>query len=302
MTLDIKSVELFLRAASLGAFGRAGEEFQLSPTATTQRIQALETELGTTLFNRTTRSISLTRDGEAFLEHARVILDSVEAAHASISQAKGRVFGELRVTTSASFGKSQIVPHVREFLELYPEVKLKLNLSDSIVDIVEQGYDLAIRVGVLASSTLLARKLALNPRTLVASPAYLAQHGTPKRPADLKQHNCITLGETRNWSLRDSQGSVHDVRATGQFSTNFGEAISDVVVAGLGIGLKSIWDVSDYLKSGQLVRVLPDYSIEPEWQIWAVRPPNTLSPTRVQVFTNFLEEKFRQAQLGSLPE
>ncbi len=301
MTLDIKSVELFLRAASLGAFGRAGEEFQLSPTATTQRIQALETELGTTLFNRTTRSISLTRDGEVFLEHARRILDSVEAAHASIDTAKGRVFGELRVTTSASFGRSQIVPHVSEFLQTYPDVKLKLNLSDSIVDIVEQGYDLAIRVGVLNSSTLLARKLAHNPRSLVASPLYLEKHGTPKRPADLKHHNCIALGETRNWSLRDPQGTLHEVQVAGQFPTNFGEAISDVVVAGLGIGLKSVWDVSDYLTTGQLITVLPEYSIEPEWQVWAVRPPNTVSPTRVQVFTSFLEEKFRQAHLGSTP-
>ncbi|MGJ8629338.1 MAG: LysR substrate-binding domain-containing protein [Sulfitobacter sp.] len=298
MSWDLKSLELFVRVAAVGALGRAGEEFQLSPTATTQRIQVLETSLGTKLLNRTTRAISLTPDGELFLEHAKLILNCVEDANTALSTKRKHISGELRVTASASFGRSQIVPYVGEFLEKYPDIRLKLNLSDTVVDIVEHGYDLAIRVGSLTSSSLLARKLAPNPRVLVASPFYLEARGTPVLPADLKKHNCIVLGETRTWSLEDKQGNPSEVRVSGSFTTNAGEAVTDATLQGLGIGLKSVWDVNQHLANGQLISVLPDYSVLPDWQIWAVRPPNRIVPVRVQAFSNFLEEKFKEIRLG----
>ncbi len=300
MTFDLKSLELFVRVATLGALGRAGEEFRLSPTATTQRIQMLEADLGTKLLNRTTRAVSLTPDGELFLEHAQRVLDSVEEARAAVSTVKGQVAGELRVTTSASFGRSQIVPHIGEFLNQYPDVTLKLDLNDSIIDIVEQGYDLAIRVGMLNSSTLLARKLAPNPRLLVASPDYLEKFGVPQQPSDLKSHRCIVLGETRNWALKDEAGNITEVRVGGNFTTNFGEAVTDTTLQGIGIGLKSVWDISDHLKTRRLIRVLPSHTVSPEWQVWAVRPASRTTPPRVQAFTSFLEERFRKTGLGTI--
>lgn len=294
MAFDFKTLSLFVRIANLGALGRAGAEFGLSPTSTTQRIQALEQEAGTKLLNRTTRAVSLTADGEVFLAHAKKILDDIEDARCAMSRASETVSGELRVTASASFGRSYIVPHVPEFLRLYPHINLRLNLSDAIVDIVEQGYDLAIRVGALAPSSLMARKLADNPRLLVASPDYLKEHSIPETPAALSQHNCITLGETHNWSLTGPNDQTHETRVSGCFSTNFGEAITEAVLGGLGIGLKSEWDVWKHLQSGRLVSVLSEYRIDPAWHIWAVRPPGRLIPARVSAFTEFMEQKFDQ--------
>lgn len=295
MAFDLKTLELFVRVAAMGALGKAGEDMRISPTAATQRIQALEADLGAKLLNRTTRAVSLTADGEAFLVHAQHILDCAEEARAAISASRCQIFGELRVTASAAFGRSQIVPHVSEFLQLYPEVKLKLDLNDAVVDIIEQGYDLAIRIGTLASSSLMARKLIANPRLLVASPDYLERAGQPATPADLKNHSCVVLGETRNWSLADRTGNIIETRVSGSFTTNFGEAVTEAVLQGLGIGLKSIWDVTHLLETGRLVHVLPDYSVAPEWQVWAVRPPGRVMPPRVQAFINFYEEKFRHA-------
>ncbi len=300
MSFDLKSLELFVRVATLGALGRAGEELHLSPTATTQRIQMLEAELGAKLLNRTTRAVSLTPDGEVFLEHAKKVLESVEDARNAVSTSQDRVSGELRVTTSAAFGRSQIIPHIGAFLTQFPDVTLKLDLNDTVVDIIEQGYDLAIRVGVLTSSTLLARKLAPNPRLLVATPAYLKMYGVPKTPSDLKSHNCIVLGETRNWALQDQNGNISEVRVHGSFTTNFGEAVTETVRQSVGIGLKSIWDISEQLDNGELVRVLPHHTVSPDWQIWAVRPPGRVAPPRVQVFTRFLEDQFRRTGLGQI--
>lgn len=295
MSFDLKSLNLFVRAAAIGAIGRAGEEFDLSPTAATQRLQALELEVGAKLLNRTTRAVSLTPDGETFLTHAKRILDQVEDAKTAMSHSLGDISGSLRVTASASFGRSQIVPHVTEFLSLYPNVDLKLNLSDSIVDIVELGYDLAIRVGSLTSSSLLARKLAENPRVLVASSDYLVRRGVPKTPQDLADHSCIVLGEMKNWQLGDEAGTVHDVRVSGPFTTNFGEAVTETVINGLGIGMKSIWDVKPLIENGELSVVLDQYTVEPKWQIWAVRPPSRVITPRVKAFTEFFEKKFREA-------
>ena len=297
IAFDLKTLELFVRVAALGALGKAGDNMLISPTSTTQRIQALEAELGTKLLNRTTRAVSLTPDGEAFLLHAQQILDCAEEAMVAMSSARGRVFGELRVTASASFGRSQIVPHIAEFLHRYPEVSLKLDFDDAMVDIVERGYDLAIRIGVLASSSLIARKLVPNPRVLVASPEYLAQAGTPTSPAELKEHSCIVLGETRNWCLNDQSGNATETRVAGSFTTNFGGAVTGALLQGLGIGLKSLWDVSDHLRNKRLVRVLPEFSVSPEWFVWVVRPPNRVTPLRVQAFIDFYQEKFREGHL-----
>ncbi len=296
MSLKPRTLELFTRVAALGAFGKAGQEFGLSPTAATQRIKGLEAELGVKLFNRTTRAVALTADGEVFLGHAKRIIENIEDARSDLSGGAKNIKGELRVAGSASFGRRYIAPYVAEFLRTYPDVRVRLELSDGVVDIVEQGFDLALRIGTLTSSSLVARKLADNPRLLVASPAYLKRAGRPTQLKDLASHNCIVLGENRIWKLRDAAGEIHELRVTGNFTTNYGEVITEAALADAGIALKSLWDIRHLLANGSLLPVLDNFTVEPVWGLWAVRPPGDMVPARVRAFINFMELKFSKLE------
>ncbi|MEO9874855.1 MAG: LysR substrate-binding domain-containing protein [Anderseniella sp.] len=295
MELDIKSVKLFIRVAAIGAIGRAGRDFGYSPTAASQRIQTLEEALGSKLLNRTTRTVSLTGDGEKFLIHARKIVDGIEDAVTDLQGNRKTVSGELRVTASASFGRRYIAPFVGEFLRDHPGASVNLELSDGVFDIVQHGFDLALRIGTLAPSTLMARKIADNPRILVASPDYIRSHGGPTSAKQLAGHNCLLLGDTRTWQLRDSNGNQSAVSVQGNFTTSYGEAVTEAAVSGTGIALKSRWDIKDQLSAGALVEVLSDHVVEPEWSLWAVRPPGRVISARVQVFTEFIEKKLQAA-------
>ena len=292
MSLDLKSVELFIRVAKLGAMGKAGAEFGLSPTATTQRIRALEAALGTPLLNRTTRTVSLSTDGEVFLTHAQRIVSNVEDAVADVQNDTSAVRGELRIAGSASFGRRFIAPYIGEFLEEHPEASVQLHLSDAVFDIIEHGYDLAIRLGVPQSSTLQSRKLAPNPRIVVAAPSYIERHGLPAHPEDLQNHNCLTLGETRSWTMSASDGSVSETKVQGNFKTNYAEAVTEGVLSGIGIARKCQWEIAEHLTAGTLIPVLEEYTILPEWNVFALRPPALQAPTRVRVFTDFLKSKY----------
>lgn len=294
MSLDSDTLKLFARIATLSAFGEAGREFGLSPTAVTHRIKGLESELGVSLFNRTTRTVALTANGELFLKHTTRILESIEDARSEIAGGKNNIRGLLRVATSASFGRRFIAPHIAEFLDIYPHVSVKLDLSDRIIDIVEQGFDLALRIGTLSSSSLIASKITDNPRILVASPAYVKKAGKPQVPQDLTSHNCLVLGDNRNWRLRDEHGVVHDVRVAGNFSTNYGEVTSEAAIAHVGIALKSKWDIEQQLGDGSLVPVLETYAVDPLWSLWAVRPPAQIVPARTSVFIEFIKNKFQR--------
>ncbi|MEM6492416.1 MAG: LysR substrate-binding domain-containing protein, partial [Pseudomonadota bacterium] len=185
MAIDEKSLALFLHAAAEGGLARAGREIGLSPTATTQRLQALEAELGVKLLNRTTRAVSLTPEGALFIDHARRILGAYEEARTAMSGETGAVRGELRVTVSASFGRRYVAPQIAAFLAEHPDVSVKLQMTDAMVDIVEAGFDLAIRVGALPDSSLVAQRLAPSPRVVIASPAFVNRVGAPRTPADL---------------------------------------------------------------------------------------------------------------------
>ena len=293
MDWDLLSLRLFLRVAALRAIGKAGEEFGFSPATATQRLQALEASLGVSLLNRTTRSVTLTLDGERFLSHAKGIIDAVEEARLDISGGETRIKGMLRVTASSTFGHRYIAPHIAEFMADHPEAEVQLHLSDNVVDIVEQGFDLAIRVGALAPSSLRARKLAESPRALVASPQYLADHGTPQNLDDLKKHNCLSQGGGQNWLFQLPDKKQRKISVSGSFQSNSGEAIAIAAVDGLGIAIKSLWDVQDHLESGRLKILLPEHRILPDWDVWAVRPASPVLPARTKLFTGFLEEKFK---------
>ena len=303
MDLDLKNLALFLRVAEIGKIGRAGEDFNFSTTNASQRIQQLESEVGVKLFHRSTRVVTLTHDGEVFLQHAKRILDDVEETRSVFKGDADKIQGKLRIAVSSSYGRIYIVPFIPELIKRYPELEIEIDFSDKIVDLIEHGYDVAFRIGELQSSSLLARKLANNPTVLVASPAYIKKHGHPKTPADLKQHICLPFANMTKWKFKDSSGNSHNVSVHGPVLLNWGDAISDLVEANVGIGLASFWHAGPALKAGRLEQVLPDYQVIPETNVWAVRPPGRLIPVRVKVFLDYIEgviKRTNQERYGDL--
>lgn len=298
MDFDLKNLELFVRAATLGAIGRAGAELGYSATNTSHRIQTLEDSLKAKLFHRTTRAISLTPDGEMLLAHAKRILEAVEDAQSALAQDSVAISGTLRVTASTSFARHHVIPFIPAFMEQHPNLHLDLHLSDNVVDIVELGFDVAFRIGELASSSLMARKIADNPALLVASPDYLARYGTPKTTDDLKTHVCMGFGRGQTWIFRAPDGQSVTVPTSSRISVNLGDALGEWVLAGMGIGRAALWHVGPDLRAGRLVQVLPDYRAEPQTSIWAVRPPGAVMPRRVQIFIDYIQTCIRETNVS----
>jgi len=285
--LDLLDVALFVRAALLANVSAAGREFGVSAAVASARIAQLEKLLGARLLHRTTRRISLTQDGEVFMTRAEALLDAAAAARASVGRARAAPQGRLRVSMPSSFGRQHVSPVIGEFLRRYPGVSVDLRLTDQMVDLVDAGIDVAIRIGVLKDSSLVARRLALNRRVLCASPAYLAARGTPHHPSDLARHECLILSEQRDWRFVTPAGPLN-VRVSGRLVTDNGEVIRDALLAGFGIALKSTWDVAPYLRSGALVSVLDSYPLADAVALWAVYPSRAFVPPRTLAFIDFV--------------
>jgi len=264
-----------------------------APAAGTQGIRALEKSVGSQVLHRATRQISLSSDGEVLLGHAKRIIGHVEEAMSELHSDPAAIRGDLRVACSASFGRIHIAPYVGRFLKAHPNLRLDLDLSDSVVDIIEQGMDMAIRIGAPGPSALVARKIGASPRILVAAPAYLERAGRPKTLADLKAHNCLARGDVRTWALMTLSKPSQDIKIAGNFASTRDGALTEAAVSGLGIGRKCRWEIADHLDAGRLERVLPSYVAAPAWDIFAMRSPSPLPPARVRVFTDFLEGLFR---------
>ena len=289
--LDLLDVALFMRAARLANVSAAGREFGLSAAVASARLAQLERLLGARLLHRTTRRISLTQDGEVFMVHAETLLDSAAAARAAVGRAQTEPQGRLRVSMPSSFGRQHVSPAIPEFLRRYPGVSVDLRLSDHVVDLVDSGVDLAIRIGALKDSTLVAQRLAVNRRVICCAPAYLAARGTPRHPADLAQHECVILADQHTWAFETPAGRL-DVRVGGRLATDNGEVIRDALLAGFGIALKSTWDVAPYLRSGELVMLLDSYPLADTVAIWAVYPSRAFVPPKTKAFIAFLAEHF----------
>ncbi|MGF6601253.1 DNA-binding transcriptional LysR family regulator [Paraburkholderia sp. GAS448] len=289
--LDLLDVALFVRAAQLANVSAAGREFGLSAAVASARIASLERLLGARLLHRTTRRISLTQDGEVFMTRAVALLEAADAARGAVGRAQATPQGRLRVSMPSSFGRQHVSPVIAEFLRRYPGVAVDLRLSDHLVDLVDAGIDVAIRVGALKDSSLVARRLAVNRRVICCSPAYLAARGAPQHPMDLVDHECIILSEQRDWGFVTPAGPV-SVRVDGRLVTDNGEVIRDALLAGFGIALKSTWDVAPYLRSGQLVTVLDSYALAETVAIWAVYPSRAFVPPKTVAFIDFLAAHF----------
>ena len=260
--------------------------------AATRRLSALERELGVRLVHRTTRSLALTAEGRALLPHARIMLDERAAAYASLQPATAGAFGRLRLTSSVAFGRKMIMPIIVEFMRLNPAVEVDLLMTDDLVDIVAQGLDLAVRIDNLADSSLVARRLAANPRHLLASPDYLALNGIPRTLAELERHRCLTISGRTHWTFRTAD-RVLQTRVAGRFSANSIEGLLQACLGGLGIANLSAWFVQDELRSGLLTTIVLDDGEPAPLDVWAVYPTSSLVPAKVRLFIDLMAARLR---------
>lgn len=289
--MNIEYIKLFVRVAATNNISLAGKDLGLSPAVASGHISRLEQSLGVRLVHRTTRRVSLTEEGVAFLPHAEGVLCSVEMARASVGAGSITPQGTLRVTASASFGRMHLIPALAGFIENYPDLKIDLRLSDSITDLVEGGFDIAVRNSQLNDSSLIARKLASDKRIVCASPQYLKKYGEPKTPEDLSKHKFIDLIGAENWAFKTINGSQH-VKHQGPLRTDNGEALRDACANGIGITICSIWCAYQKLQSGELVEILSDYPLDMNVDIWAVYPSSRLIAPKVRAFIDYFAEHF----------
>ncbi len=284
--MNIEYLKLFVRLATTNNISGAGRELSLSPAVASSYVKKLEAELGVRLVHRTTRKVSLTEEGVAFLPHAEEVLSSIEAARASVGAGDTSPKGTLRVTAPASFGRMHLMPKLKRFLARYPDLTLDFRFTDTIVDLVEGGFDIAIRNAELPDSTLVARKLAPDKRIICASPHYLEQFGEPSSPDDLQNHQCVNLIGLENWVF-DTPDDCLSIKTTGPFRTDNGEAMRDACAAGLGIAQNSTWSVYQHLKRGELVQILQEYPLISDTAIWAVYPSSRLLAPKVRTFIDY---------------
>jgi len=289
--MNIEHLNLFVRIAQTSNISMAGKELGLSAAVASSYINKLETHLGVRLIHRTTRKVSLTQEGEAFLPHAEDVLASVEGARSSVGAGETSPRGTLRIAAPASFGRLHLVPALNGFLAQYPNLTIDLKLSDTIVDLVAGGFDIAIRNSALKDSSLIARKLAVDNRIVCASPHYIAKNGMPKNPEALKNHQCLTLIGLDNWTFQTGKDQ-QTIKAQGVFRTDNGEAIRDAAINGLGITLSSTWNAYQHLKTGELIQVLDQYPLVSDTAIWALYPSTRQLAPKVRAFIDYFAEYF----------
>ena len=293
----LKQLESFVAVAAKGSLTAAASAEIVAPAVIGRRIDALEERLGVKLLVRTTRRITLTHEGSAFLEDCQRLLTDLANAEASVSAGGVKASGYLRVTAPAGFGRRHVAPLVPRFIALHPDVNVSLNLSDRVVDIVNEGYDCAVRVGDLPDSSLVSVRMADNRRLCVATPAYLKRAGTPQHPGELARHECLTLtsdaSQTRGWAF-SVDGEVIHLRPGGRADCSDGQVLHDWCAAGLGIAWRSTWEVEDEITSGRLVSVLDGFAAPPNG-IYAVFPQRKHLPLRVRLWIDFLKHTYGDA-------
>ena len=284
---NLGDLEIFSRVIAMGSMSAAGRALGLSPAVVSKRVKRLEERLGTRLFQRTTRQISLTEAGQGFYERIVGILAGIEEAEAFVSGRSGAVRGSLRISAPTSFGRMHIAPHLKGFMDQYPELVVNLILTDDFSDIVGGGFDLAVRIGDLGDSSLVARKLAPVRRVLCAAPAYIAAHGMPQSLEDLRHHACIRPHNNDIWKLEGPGGSLV-YRPEGRLITNSSEVIREAVLSGLGIALRSTWDIGPDLRDGRLTQVLPALEGSRTVAVFAIYPSRQFLPAKVRLFIDYL--------------
>ena len=296
----LTQLESFVAVATRGSLAAAARAEGVAPAIIGRRIDALEARLGVKLLVRTTRRLSLTHEGSAFLEDCQRLLVGVADAEAGVSAGGVKARGHLRVTAPAGFGRRHVAPLVPRFHAMHPEVTISLNLSDRVVDVAGEGYDCAVRVGDLPDSSLVSLRLADNPRRCVATPAFLQRHGTPRHPAELARFACLTLSsdasQTRGWAFRVPAGdgggtmTMH-LKPHGPLDCSDGQVLHDWCLAGHGIAWRSTWEIDAEIEAGALVPVLDEFAAPPNG-IYAVFPGAKHLPLRVRLWLDFLKAEY----------
>jgi DNA-binding transcriptional LysR family regulator len=293
----LKQIESFVSVAAKGSLTAAANAEGVAPAVIGRRIDALEARLGVKLLLRTTRRISLTHEGTAFLESCQRLLADLAHAEASVSAGGVKASGHLRITAPGGFGRRHVAPLVPRFIAQHPDVSLSLNLSDRVVDIVNEGFDCAVRVGDLPDSSLVSVRLADNRRLCVGAPAYLKRAGIPKHPSELMRHECLTLSsdasQARGWAFV-VDGAVTHLKPSGRLDCSDGQVLHDWCAAGLGLAWRSTWEIEREIASGTLVSVLDDFAAPPNG-IYAVFPSAKHMPLRVRLWIDFLKARYGDA-------
>jgi len=290
----LKQIESFVAVSVKGSLTAAAHAEGVAPAVIGRRIDALEARLGVKLLVRTTRRITLTHEGSAFLEDCQRLLADLASAEASVTEGGVKASGHLRITAPAGFGRRHVAPLVPAFTQAHPDVSLSLNLSDRVVDIVNEGVDCAIRVGDMPDSSLVSVRLADNRRLCVATPGYLQRAGVPATPSDLMKHACLTLSsdasQTRGWAFTQD-GQVTHLRPSGRLDCSDGQVLHQWCLLGLGIAWRSTWEVEGDVASGRLQVVLEDFAAPPNG-IYAVFPSAKHLPLRVRLWIDFIKSRY----------
>jgi DNA-binding transcriptional LysR family regulator len=292
----LRAFEVFATAVGQGSFTRAADKLQTSPANVTRYVNELEESLGARLLNRTSRRLSLTETGKTLYDRALSILEEVAEAEAIASSASIQPRGRLRINAPLSFGVLHLAPLWPRFMVRYPDIALDISLTDRLVDLIEEGYDLAVRISRGGSPTLVSRKLATARHVIAASPEYIARHGAPEKPEDLAGHVCIAYtyaASADEWRLTDAAGKVHVLPVTNIMQTNNGETARAAALAGRGIILQPTFLIGEDVRQGRLICLLPDYRAH-EVDVLAVYPSRRHVSGKVRVMLDFLAAAFRR--------
>jgi len=289
----LNSIRAFTKVVQHSSFAAAARDLRLSRSAVSKHVIELEQELGVQLLSRTTRSVTATENGQAYYERCLAILSDLEEADLSATRLQAEVRGLLRINAPMSFGTLHLARAVADFMEKYPDLRIQLLLSDQQVDPVQEGFDVTLRIADLPSSSMIARRIAPARRAICASPSYLARHGTPKHPDDLRGHACLTYGHLatgNQWKLTGPDGD-HWIAIPWTLCTNNAEVLRDAAVQGCGIALLPTFIAGADFQQGRLATILPGYQA-PEISIYAIYPATRHLSLKVRVFIDFLVERF----------
>ena len=283
-----EGISEFVYVAEYESFTKAAKNIGLSTAQVSRQVSALEKRLNIKLLYRTTRRVSLTEEGQVFYQHCRAVLDGLDAAEQAVSNLQSKPQGRIKLTAPVTYGEQQLLPLVNDFMMRYSDIEVTAFLSNQTVDLLEGGYDLAIRIGNLNDSTMMAKKLSSRTNFVCAAPAYIKKYGVPNTLTELGQHNCL-LGTLDYWHFKE-QGKERNIRVTGSVRYNSGYSLADAALKGLGIVQLPDYYVQKYLQSGALISILDRYR-EPEEAIWALYPYNRYLSPKIRLLVEFLAER-----------
>lgn len=282
-----EGISEFVYVAENESFTQASKKMAISTAQVSRQVSALEKRLNSKLFYRTTRKVSLTEEGHVFYQHCRSILDGLNAAETAITNLQSKPQGKIKLTIPATYGEQYILPLVNDFIKLYPDVSVFAYLSNQQIDLIDEGYDLAIRLGKLSDSSMMAKKLGQRKNYVCASPSYLKSHGTPHTLSELDKHSCL-LGTLDYWHFRES-GRTKNIRVTGRLRCNNGLGLVDAALKGIGIVQLPDYYIKHHIENGALVTLLDNYS-EPDEGIWALYPQNRNLSPKIRLLVDYLLE------------